>query len=287
MNTASSVGRENNTEPVRKRKSGSFMRFMRFIRGLCWTLLGLAALVVLLAVLGMIIPPPRDPKAAALDSGDFGLGFKVGDKWDPTAFEAAIKRNGIRFIRDDDITSEGFLSANWTGRYGFLSLQVSATPKGSTTMVEDIMLSVYVPFDLDKKKSLLENYGIAARVAGRLYPMIETEENITMGVDEKAVVDAYGKPLIRMTMNEEGNGPFLIYATDRQLFSFCFSDGSLSDMTAMAPTASKYINRLLAWLYFMASPAIEAFENRQVEITPPPEVLLNQAYLDGMDTDGK
>lgn len=263
-------------------------RWVRLLRGVGWTLLGILTVLVILAILGMTISPQRSTKTRSLENEDFGLGFKVGDKWDPAAFDAVLQQKGINFTWDKkhDISSPGFLSASWDGDRGFLSLQVIANPNNGLAYVNNVFLSVYVPFELDKTKSLLGNYGIAARAAAVLYLRIRTSENIRMGFHEESVVETYGKPLIRMTTNEEGNGPYLVYATDRQLVSFCFTDGQLSSMDAMAPTKSKYLNRLAAWGYFMASPLIEAMSNRQLENTSTPVDPNFRPDTNGTVTDG-
>ena len=52
-------------------------------------------LLVVAILLALWLGPPRDPKCFALDDEDFGLGFRVGDPWDPDAFEAALEENNL------------------------------------------------------------------------------------------------------------------------------------------------------------------------------------------------
>jgi hypothetical protein len=231
------------TKPVRKRRS----RFIRFLRGAGWTLLGLVALVAILAVLGMIIPPPRDPKAAALDNEDFGLGFKVGDKWNVKAMDTAISARNIS-IHADAETEQFFNSTanpsaddmnfvSWFSKDSALELMVSSTESHEPVVVNDIYICALAPevnlrdkkardeahrkleenkamFPGDQERQLAYMSMLDAKNAGGQFPHIKTGEGIGLGSSGDSVISSYGKPTF--------NSPFGDY-TD---MLFYFGDGN-------------------------------------------------------------
>ena len=66
----------------------------------------------------LIITPPVRPAVAALEDNAFGLGFRVGDAWNPDAFVASMGQNGLvmrRKIHPDEAEREKMQGKS--GRY--------------------------------------------------------------------------------------------------------------------------------------------------------------------------
>jgi hypothetical protein len=247
-----------------KAKSGR-----RIWRRVGWGALIVLAVLVIAAAIALWLGPPRDPKSFALDDEDFGLGFRVGDPWDPDAFEAAMKANGLRVTRERSFSNASLLSTIWDGDLSFLTIQALASPREDEVYVDNIIVSVFIPYDWDEKRALIPNHGIAAGVAGVLYSEIAAGTDIKLGTDENALMGAYGRPLTRLQFDAETKGAYLLYAGDHQLISFGFSDGHLDTIDVMTPSRdSIYLNHLSAWFIYISSPVIERLEKRKLENLP-------------------
>ncbi len=245
---------------------------MRFVRGVGWTLLGLVALVLILAVLGMIIPPPRDSKATALDDEDFDLGFKVGDKWDPEFFESAIKQRGLDVTRMPDIESYNiigakkeefpFYSAFWITRDGCINIETFSWNKKPDTRVRSIGITTSLPSDWGREKtrafykSAKRQYsdenarnsyisGVMTSESVKRYPQLETAKGLGLGSSFEDFTKLYGQPSVLSPYFAPTNR-FASYFGDRQYFTLFLDSGlvtSISFDDYPSPKAFK-------WLYF-------------------------------------
>ena len=168
--------------------------------------------------------PPRDPKCFALDSEDFGLGFHIGDPWNPDAFEAAMKQGGLDVIRSPHSADPeyDFCSASWYTTDYMLSVQVMSDNKTADAALRTVNLT---PHKRSKKTDIaayeespqfirlqeLKNeaderfpndedaarewfMGQHAILAGDSVPQVRTAKGITLGSTEKELKQAYGEP---------------------------------------------------------------------------------------------
>jgi hypothetical protein len=201
-------------KPVRKRKGG---RFVRFLRGVGWTLLGLVALVLILAILGMIISPPRDPKSAALDNEDFGLGFKVGDKWDVSAFEKALASRGITVKRMPQTSGGGPNYTSWHSPDDtfYVSAKYHPDENDSVSNLSFGWLIAQSPISKKIKKEAKKQfpgdtgewmkgffYELVRHIEGQ-YPQVKSQEGIGIGSSKDNVLEAYGKSWLPIPAYEE------------------------------------------------------------------------------------
>jgi len=123
-----------------KAKSGR--RIWRRVGG--GALIVLAVLVVAAAI-ALWLGPPRDPKSFALDDEDFGLGFRVGDPWDPDAFEAAMKANGLDVQRSSFRTDEDcsfHMASFYTGDY-YISVGTASDSKANNAILRSINITPF------------------------------------------------------------------------------------------------------------------------------------------------
>lgn len=281
----------NQTKSVDKHPRRS--RWVRFLRGVGWTLAGLVALALLLAIPGMIIPPPRDPKAAALDNEDFGLGFKVGDKWDEFAMEKAIQSRRLPLERDEEteqfVENEKAASidvinlAYWDSQDNSLQVSVSSNESKLPVLIDDVYMCATSPdynyrdkkaraevrqklkeveamFPGDKEKQLAYQFRINALRVGRLFPQIKTGEGIGLGSSGDSVAKAYGKPTYKDSFGDYTE--MLYYFGDGNAVSFSITMDCVSSMSsARMPSFSTPLGKLASWGVRIANwYGIESFE---------------------------
>jgi len=279
MDTSTSEGREKHGAVARKRKGG---KFRRFLRGVGWTLAGLVALVLLLAVLGMIIPPPRDPKSKALDGEDFGLGFKVGDKWDVSAMDVSLSALGFR--REDDSLSEiasqevkeveyPFYYASWWTRDGRMNVYASSQDKSSKAVIGDISISSFARTDWTReearafRKSVEQLYPdqeartaylskLYAKEATKLYPQIATDAGLGFGTTSQDFFSAYGKPDVLFPSDYPAS-QLAFYFRDRLVVSLSLSNGVIASIMILKYPFLEVAGRLTCW-YQLALAHLEA-----------------------------
>lgn len=276
METLSSDGRETNMVQTRTRKGG---RFTRFLRGVGWTLAGLVGLVILLAILGMIIPPPRDPKAAALDNEDFGLGFKVGDKWDVKAMDEVIKSRRLpleideetkQLIEIEKAASKDVMNfAHWSSQDNSLRVSISSTESKLPVIINDVYMCATAPeynyrdkkareevrqkykevramFPGDQERQLAYMSMVDAKNAGTQFPQIKTGEGIGLGSSADSVASAYGKPTFNSPFGDYTD--MLFYFGDGNGVVFAVSMDCVSSMSATKmPSFRTPLGRLASW----------------------------------------
>lgn len=149
--------------------------------------------------------PPRDPRVFLLDNEDFGLGFRPGDPWNPDAFEAAMKANGLDVVRSDHKTNDdySFYSTCWFTRNWNLSIYISSDTKEQDATVTSITISFMGP---SKKDSFYSDYKSSAHYAERKSINLESrklysnEDEATEWVLEQfALLAKANVPLVRMS----------------------------------------------------------------------------------------
>jgi hypothetical protein len=269
METVSSDGRETNMVQTRIRKGG---RFMRFLRGVGWTLLGLVGLALILAVLGMIIPPPRDPKSAALDDEDFGLGFKVGDKWDVKAMGAALEQRGLDLRLEPDInpsSGEGdeeyrSLSAFWWSRDGRLDISSFSSDKGDNAIVQNIGISSFIRTDWNREEAkafydeMERKYPdsltrdsqlarLAAKEVAELYPQLVTSKGLGIGSKADDFYSAYGKSDAETPSGMPGF-QLAFYFRDHQAITVTVEDGLITCVYVTGYPLPRALGRPACWI---------------------------------------
>jgi hypothetical protein len=281
MRKANSINRElgsqsQSSKPSRIRKG---RQFTRFLRGVGWTLLGLVALVAILAVLGMIFPPPRDPKSVALDDEDFGLGFKVGDKWDVAAIEAALKAHGLPLHIDEEESERlaeqavlksghNILLKTWWSEDSRLvvsaycddpvkkdirSIKITAsapTPdsKVANTLTPKEAKEVETMFPGDE----ISQHGYLAmqyaKTAGKLYPQVHTAESISLGSSIEDVISTYGKPPLKLNLPYSYDSAHVLYEGDGVITQFETVHSCITSITTVkAASLHTPIGRLKSW----------------------------------------
>lgn len=266
----------NQTKSVDKHPRRS--RWVRFLRGAGWTLLGLVALVLILAVLGMIIPPPRDPKAAALDNEDFGLGFKVGDKWDVQAMDASLSALG--FQRNIDTLSEiaaeetkeveyPFYSTSWFTQDGRMQIYVASRDKSDDTIVGDITINSFARTDWTREEARAFRKAIElkypdqeartaflsrtyAEEAAKLYPNIATDIGLGIGANFQDFISKYGTPDDRFPADYP-TSQLAFYFRDRLGIALSLSDGTITSIMIFKYPFLEITGRLACWLNLISA----------------------------------
>lgn len=215
--------------------------------------------------------PPRDPRVFLLDNEDFGLGFRPGDPWNPDAFEAAMKANGLDVVRSDHKTNDDydFNSTSWYTRNWSLSIYISSDTKEKDATVSDITISCMRPSKEDsfysdyksslnyaKRKSIilesrksysnedeatewvLEQFALLAKAN---VPLVRTSEGIGRGSSLREIKKTYGEPqdyteseVIRLhTYDYLSNGLLVTFFTANNIATMiCLAPG-YQDMSSM------------------------------------------------------
>lgn len=254
------------------------VRTKRTWRRVGWgALIGLGVLVIVVAI-ALWVGPPRDPKCFALDDEDFGLGFKVGDPWDPDAFEAAMKANGfplgersgpedwaeelelLEMSVDDELTDYPFFSVAWITTDGCLMIHLMSNKRLPTAEVCNIILNsdlpckewgrertrkIYSEADEKYPNSQQERLDFVSEMGAietaKRYPQISTSEGIGFASSLNEVKNTYGKPFMELPFAPES--PILGYFGDHRSVVFFFSNERVTSMTIFPG----YRNGGLAW----------------------------------------
>jgi hypothetical protein len=209
----------NESKPVRFVKNATFIVVLVF-------LLVVAAALVLggTAYYFWWAGPPRDPKCFALDDEDFGLGFHIGDPWDPDAFETTMKADGLDVIRSphESRLEYNFHSASWYTTDYMFSVLLSSNDRTSDAVLGSIDLHPFYAGDSPDQATYRESKAFATRESlrnkaikrfpnddtaarqwyagqyaehvGKAVPQIRTAKGITLGSSEKEIRQAYGEP---------------------------------------------------------------------------------------------
>jgi len=233
--------------------------------------LALFALLVIAASIALWLGPPRDPKNFKLDGEDFGLGFKVGDSWDPDAFEAAMKARGIDVERDEPLPVEcPFATVSWRAHDGTESVMALSDWRKPPLR----LLNVYVqsdhpafsgprgeakrlfqeaerlfPDDEGAQFEWISEQGAVA--ACESFPQVLTGGGIGFASSLSDVSATYGRPLVRTPFTADG--PILLYHGDSLTCSLFFSRKKLTGFSLSPGYRNGGLHsRVSAWLsYFI------------------------------------
>lgn len=287
------------------KRSARRSRWVRFLRGIGWTLLGLVALVLMLAVLGMIIPPPRDPKAKALDNEDFGLGFKVGDKWDPAAMDSAIEAGKLPLRTNYEIwpdlssnretKTDEMNFADWYSEALSLHVIASSSEGWRSVIVYGIYITTNSPdfdyFDyealaiesrrIDEIKAMFpgdnaKQYAYLRRTDAlyvrERHPGIKTSQGITYGSSLDDVINAYGRPTFQVPYGDYvkvlcyfGDGSWVYFAVSLDCV-FRYGSNWLPNMNTPIGRLQSWGIRAQNWFsYKIIDPITAAMKPRKEE----------------------
>lgn len=237
-------------------------------------LIGLAVLIITAAI-ALWLGPPRDPKSFALDDEDFGLGFRVGDPWDPDAFEAAMKANGFPVDRTSNSTEEdefSFHSEFWRTTDGYLLVDAFSDNKSAIAKLRSIGISCSAPIDLyrearelfpddDSRRHL---HVLEGRIneASKRFPQVHTDEGILIGSGVSQVLSTYGEPLMELPFAP--GSPILGYFGDYRSVTFFSSNNKVAAVNIMPGYRNGGIVwRLGIWHAYITTPFFVRWMERE------------------------
>jgi len=272
---------ENKTEQMTR------ARTRRTWRRVGWgALIGLGALIAIVAV-ALWLGPPRDPKCFALDDEDFGLGFKVGDPWDPDAFEAAMESHYLTFKGSPFEVPQGYFDFNttsWVTADGLIQVVLMSQSKSPITTLMSCVITVSRPKDNKLAQQILNEaesrfpdnalnrafykQALAAVEVSNRYPELRSAKDVGFASSPEEVIAAYGRPLLTVTMDNCIDS--LTYICELSGWTFGFYDGNLTTVVSHPGYSNGDIrDRLNAWRYcFRPMAVMSSTKNASQHLEP-------------------
>jgi len=248
-------------------------------------LIGLGVLIAIAAI-ALWLGPPRDPKCFALDDEDFGLGFKVGDPWDPDAFEAAMKERGINaepdleskkefaeFMEKAQVESFPHVFSRWKVVDSHLQILVSTQVTKSKPVVSAISIDAALPPSDSKnavdirlkneakalcgdREELFDYYlrMVCAKEMAKSAPQVQSGKGIGIGSRGEEVLAAYGQPAVTIRFQPNDDSPRYWYFGKWKITYFTIWEGRVVTILARQPyDPGNPVNRLKFWQEYFSS----------------------------------